>query len=293
MPEVNFVGIGAQKAATTWLYNVLSEHSMVTTSEFKELNFFTANYDRGYIWYENCFAKEPTENIKGECSPNYFISHDAARRAWKYNRDLKLICILRDPIDRAFSNHLHEIRKCHIAPSTSFEVALAKNPSYLQQSHYKMNLEYWLEYFAHDAFLILFSEDISTNPEKAYDQICHHLDIAQGARPTTISERHHENVAYKSPKIQKFLRHGGDTMRLLGMEGFVKSLKNVPTLKKTLSFNKQHLKTKIKPPTLETRLMMTDQFRQDIEFVANITGRKELPWPTWRELCKNLTINIE
>ncbi len=283
MAKVDFIGIGAQKAATTWLHHVLSEHESVTTNEAKELNFFTANYDRGYTWYESCFADSPSGNLCGECSPTYFFSSDAPRRARDYNKDLKLICILRDPIGRVFSNHLHEIRKGHIAPSTSVEAGLARNPAYVQQSQYKANLENWLTYFDRDALLVLFSEEVAANPDESYDQICKHLGISPGSGSDSISERFHENVTYKNQTLQKSLRFGGDVMRSLGMEGGVKKLKALPGLKQVLSMNKQHLKIMVPPPKSETREMLANQFRPDMEYVAELTGRQSLPWSTWSE----------
>ncbi len=283
MAKVDFIGIGAQKAATTWLHHVLSEHESVTTNEAKELNFFTANYDRGYTWYESCFANSPPGNLCGECSPTYFFSCDAPRRARDYNKDLKLICILRDPIGRVFSNHLHEIRKGHIAPSTSVEAGLARNPAYVQQSQYKANLEKWLTYFDRDALLVLFSEEVAANPDESYDQICKHLGISPGSGSDAISERFHENVTYKNQTLQKSLRFGGDVMRSLGMEGGLKKLKALPGLKQVLSMNKQHLKIMVPPPTSETREMLANQFRPDMEYVAELTGRQSLPWSTWSD----------
>ncbi|MFY2824323.1 sulfotransferase domain-containing protein [Ruegeria sp. MALMAid1280] len=283
MSKVEFIGIGAQKAATTWLHHVLSGHSAVTTGDTKELNFFTANYDRGYIWYESCFAEGPAGTIKGECSPTYFFSQDAPQRARDYNTDLKLICILRDPVERAYSNHLHEIRKGHIASSISFEDALAQNPAYERQSQYKMNLERWLDCFDRTALLLLFSEDISDDPKGTYDQICRHLAIAPDHNPAALSERHHETVTYRNPAVQRTLRRGGDMMRSLGMRGAVRKVKGLPGLKQALSMNRQHLKTKVAPPTGETRKKLTDLFTPDMEFVAKVTGRVDLPWQAWRE----------
>ncbi len=280
MSKVDFIGIGAQKAASTWLHHVLFEHSSVSSSVTKELNFFTANYDRGYSWYENCFKEDLTGHLKGECSPSYFFSRDAVQRAWRYNPDLKLICILRDPIDRAFSNHLHEIRKGHIAANTSFEVALERNPAYLMQSQYKTNLENWLECFKKDAFLVLFSEDISTNPKKTYNLICRHLGIKPEENPISIFERHHENIAYRNQTFQRALRFSGDAMRLMGMQNLVSRAKRLPGLKMALSLNKQHLKNNVSPPDVDTIKMLAEYFRADIEFVARFSGRKVLPWPT-------------
>ncbi|WP_158541334.1 sulfotransferase [Ruegeria sp. A3M17] len=284
MAKVDFIGIGAQKAATTWLHHVLSGHHSILTSETKELNFFTANYDRGYTWYESCFEASTDSAIRGECSPTYFFSRDAAERAARYSPELKLICILRDPIDRAFSNHMHEIRKGHIPPETTFEDAWKDNPAYSLQSQYKANLRRWLANFDRDALLLLFSEDIASNPNAIYEQVCGHLGVAPEQRPASITERHHENITYTYPAVQKTLRYVGDAMRSLGMQELVKNLKQAPGVKQALSMNKQHLKTMVTPPTQETREMLIDHFQSDIEYVAQITGRAVLPWPTWPEL---------
>ncbi|WP_170561780.1 sulfotransferase family protein [Ruegeria atlantica] len=284
MSKVDFIGIGAQKAATTWLHHVLSEHPLIATSEPKELNFFTANYDRGYTWYENFFRDSAENAIKGECSPTYFFSRDAAERAAQYSPDLKLICILRDPIERAFSNHMHEIRKGHIPPETTFEAAWKRNPAYSLQSQYKADLETWLANFDRDALLVLFSEDIASNPNAIYEQVCGHLGVEPKRHPASLTERHHENVTYLYPAVQKTLRYGGDAMRSLGMQDLVKNLKKAPGLKQALSMNKQHLKTKVAPPTPEMREMLVEHFRSDVEYVAQLTGRAVLPWPTWRDM---------
>ena len=54
--RATFVGIGAQKTASTWLYGVLASFPQVTTSTPKELDFFSAAFDRGYEWYERHFV---------------------------------------------------------------------------------------------------------------------------------------------------------------------------------------------------------------------------------------------
>lgn len=284
MTKTNFIGIGVQKAATTWLHHVLSEHPSVRTSETKELNFFNARYDLGFQWYESRFDPAEPGVIRGECSPNYFYSRDAAQRAWDYNPDFKLICILRDPVERAFSNHLHEIRKGHIPPDTSFEDALPLNPAYTLQSHYKANLQNWLDYFNKGALLVLLSEDVAKDPQGTYRRICAHLGVAPEENPSAITERHHETIVYKNQAVQNALRKGGSVLRSLGLADLVKGLKKAPGLKQALAMNKQHLKTKVSPPTPETRVMLAEQFRDDMEFVAQFLGRDNLPWPTWQLL---------
>ena len=67
----NFLGIGAQRAGTTWLYNCLNEHPDVFVSSAKEIHFFSHEFDRGVTWYEGHFQGRNTESAIGEITPNY------------------------------------------------------------------------------------------------------------------------------------------------------------------------------------------------------------------------------
>ena len=102
---------------TSWLHALAAAHPGVTASEPKELDFFSYHFDRGYRWYERHFAGPPgTPTVGFECSPSYFLDPRAPERAAAYHPGLKIVVLLRDPVARAYSNHLHEIAKGHIAP---------------------------------------------------------------------------------------------------------------------------------------------------------------------------------
>src|SRR5690606_8739996 len=90
-PRVHFLGIGVQKAGTTWLHRVLASHPEVFMAEAddKDLRFFNAYYDRGYEWYEGHF--KAAERIRcGEFSTSYFYSMDAPKRVHRYNPNMRL-----------------------------------------------------------------------------------------------------------------------------------------------------------------------------------------------------------
>lgn len=282
--KTDFICIGAQKSATSWLHNVLSEHPDIVTSTPKELNFFTANYDRGAAWYESFFTTRVSGQVCGESSPTYFFSADAPVRAKHYNPDFRIIVVLRDPIARAFSNHLHEIRKQHIAPDTTFENAMARNPTYIAQSQYRANLERWLACFDRRQMLVLLAEDIANDPQRAYQAVCAHLDVGQDVQPDAIGERHHQSHANKSAKIQSVLRWCGDRARSAGMGHMVKRVKSLPVIAKMLSFNKRDLTTAVPRPLAQTRQELIAIFRDDVTFVADFLGRDSLPWQTWDDL---------
>ena len=279
--KVGFIGIGAQKCATSWLHDVLATHPQVATRDPKELNYFQANYVRGAYWYDSQFQTNATSTIAGEFSPNYFTSRDAAARAYDYNPDLRLIAMLRDPIARAFSNHLHEIRKKHIPEHTTFEDAMADNGAYVGQSQYKTNIGQWLEFFRQDQLLNLLAEDIAHDPDKAFAQIATHLQISTDIDQTTLHGRSHESVAVKSEGLQNTLRMGGALARKAGVGGAVARIKAAPGVSTLLQANKKDLRTHVPDMLPTTRTELAQLFIPDMRYIAEITGRDTLPWLTW------------
>ncbi len=275
---VDFIGIGVQKAATSWLHDVLSSHPGIEASNPKEIDFFTHHFDRGYEWYESFFSTNASDLKRGECSPSYFYSRSAPERARRYNPDLKLVAILRDPVARAFSNHLHEIRKRHIPETRSFEDALQVNPLYLEQGRYQENLSRWLDVFGRDRLLVLLSEDIAQDPVTAFESVCTHLGVSKDVRPETLGERSHESVSSKNPGLQKILRSAGDAARSAGFGQAVRGIKAAPGIRDILALNKRDLRVEVPAMQAETRERLCETYAQDIAFVAGLLGRDRLPW---------------
>ncbi|WP_424931107.1 sulfotransferase family protein [Amaricoccus macauensis] len=291
--KVDFIGIGVQKAATSWLHDVLSAHSGIEASTPKEIDFFTHHVDRGYEWYESFFRSDEADVKRGECSPSYFYSLSAPARANAYNPEFRIIAILRDPVARAFSNHLHEIRKGHIPDTRTFEDALEANPLYVEQGRYKRNLERWLDVFGREAVLVLLAEDIAADPETAYARVCAHLGVSSEVRPDTLGERSHESVASRNAGFQKVLRSAGDAARSLGLGDAVRSVKAAPGVRDLLALNKRDLRSEIAPMLPETRERLSAQFQEDIGFVAELLERETLPWPSQSKSDPEVRVNLE
>jgi hypothetical protein len=280
--KVGFIGIGAQKAATSWLHDVLSAHPHVEASRPKELDFFTHHFDRGYAWYESHFRRSEDGVMRGESSPSYLYSQSAPRRARDYNRNLKLVAILRDPVSRAFSNHLHEIRKGHIPGSWSFEEALELNPMYLEQGRYALHLGRWLEVFDRQSLLVLVAEDIATDPETAFSRVCEHLGVSPKVKLDKLGERSHESVANRNEGVQKVLRTAGNAARSLGLGKAVRGLKATPGLRDLIALNRRDLRSEFPAMRPETVERLRAFFEPDIAFVSELLERKCLPWPSHR-----------
>jgi Sulfotransferase domain len=215
-PLPGFVIIGAGKSGTTYLYDRLTEHPLVYRSLVKEPHFFRHNFDKGEQWYRAHFYS-PSWNSKqgaitGEASGAMFYSH-AARRVESVVPDARLIAILRNPIDRAYSHYLHEVRLGF--ESLSFEEAIEAEPKRLEgetervlsnENYYSFGwrhhaytakgvywkaLEEWLRYFPREQLLIIKSEDFYADPSRILRKVAMFLGL-----PDWRPSLHHGHKAY-------------------------------------------------------------------------------------------------
>jgi hypothetical protein len=118
---IDFIGIGAAKCGTTWLAKCLEEHPDILMSSGKskkELLFFNNSesvdkfrdekvsyFDKGYSWYLKQFPDPEIGKIRGEFTTLYLTDTDAAKRIKEFNPNVKIIAILRNPINMINSTH--------------------------------------------------------------------------------------------------------------------------------------------------------------------------------------------
>jgi hypothetical protein len=153
----DFVIIGAQKGGTTSLYRLLRQHPYVRPAARKELHYFSFRFDRGLDWYRSCFPAPRQENerntITGEASPYYLFHPHAPRRMAEAVPRARLIALLRNPVDRAYS-HYQMIVGFGQEPLT-FEEALAAEEARLSGEKAKMLVDHRYHSFAHQYFSYL------------------------------------------------------------------------------------------------------------------------------------------
>jgi len=183
----DFLIVGTQKGGTTSLHEYLAEHPRVSPPVTKEVHYFDHAHHRGDEWYRAHFrtTTRPDE-ISGESTPYYLFHPLVPELVARDLPDSKLIVILRNPIDRAFSHHNHEQALGY--EELAFEEAIAREPerlegeeerilddpryrsfshqhhSYLSRSRYADQLEQWFRHTDRDRLLILSSEDLFEDP---------------------------------------------------------------------------------------------------------------------------------
>jgi len=107
--KVDFLIAGTQKGGTTALGNHLRRHPDICMARVKEVHFFDqdkhfSKRDVNYSIYHSFFPKHSKARAFGEATPIYMFWQDAPKRIWEYNPDMKIILILRNPVDRAYSH---------------------------------------------------------------------------------------------------------------------------------------------------------------------------------------------
>ncbi len=197
-----FLIVGVMKGGTTSLYEYLIQHPQIIPSLQKEIDFFNYQFNFGLDWYTSHFPPLPKypKFITGEASPTYLLDLKTAQRVFEYFPKVKLLIILRNPVDRAISqyyDHFHwlgrEKRTLQDAINSEIEVLnslddpteIEINSSFwqTQKGHlwrglYVYFIEKWMQIFPAEQFLILQSEDLYTHPQETLQQAFEFLGVS-------------------------------------------------------------------------------------------------------------------
>jgi hypothetical protein len=206
----DFLVIGAMKAGTTMFYEWLVTHPNVLPAAVKEVHFFDSHFPEAQPWYR---AHLPTARqyrrrakrlggrvVTGEASPTYLFHPLAPRRVRWVVPQVKLIVLLRDPVNRAYSHYQTGIR--HDWEALSFEAALDREEqrldgqidallmderhhrsfpryrwSYQAMGRYAEQLEAWFAHFPREQFLFVDNKDFDRDPDAVYRRVYDFLDI--------------------------------------------------------------------------------------------------------------------
>lgn len=286
--KINFIGIGAQKCASTWVHSVLSDHPEVAVLPGKEIDFFSYYYNFGYEWYEKHICDVGPAKMIGEVSPSYFAdSSDTPDRVFFYNPKMRIVLSLRDPIERAYSNHLNEVKLGHVTnQNLEFENGLANNPMYLEQSRYGRQLARWLAVFPRDQVLVIFQEDIRDDSFGQARNLYRFLNVAENHQSWFLEKKVNESRIIKNTRVDNFLKLLGKLGRSTGAGKLVEIVrKNDLVCRLRHSHNQIDLRQIVPPMREDTRIYLQNALADDMRELAHQLGKKDLPWPSWEVMC--------
>jgi Sulfotransferase family len=290
----NFLIIGVEKAGTTALYHYLQQHPQIYMSPVKEPAFFLFDGEEpdergpGHLPtshitniddYRGLFRGVSSETAIGEASPAYIYNPRAPERIQYYIPDAKLIAILRNPVERAYSNFLHS-KSLGREPLTDFTQALQEEEARIQDGwgglwHYKRKGFYYeqlmryLDRFDKDQIRVYLQEDLSNNPTEVLQDIFMFLDVESSFVPD-VSTRYNLSGVPKNKALHTLV-----------------TTLNRPLLKKVLPAQvvrrlREPVRKRIlaKPPQLplEARRQLIEAYREDILKLQDLIGRDLRKW---------------
>lgn len=178
----DFLGIGAQKAGSSWLWENLRCHPDLYLPDQKELHFFDRRYHRSLRTYASKF-RDSGGRIKGEITPAYStLTPDRIALIHSLMPDLRIVLLIRDPVERAWSHALmhlldkQEIRSLEKVDPAEFYAHFTGDDS-RGKGDYLRILDNWTAFYAEEQVFVGFFEDIRTRPEGLFRDVLTHLGV--------------------------------------------------------------------------------------------------------------------
>ena len=259
-PLPDYLIIGAHRAGTTSLWTYLHEHPCVSVNfprlqGVKGVRYFDENYARGIGWYRSHFPtaayrgylrrRHGTRALAGDASSYYLFHPAAAERAARVVPDARIVVLLRNPIDRAYS-HWQRERRDGKEPLERFDEAVAAEPerlageverilnddryysyahenfSYIAQGLYLDPLRRWFEHYPRERVHVELSERFSREPQAAYERVLNFLGLPslelRDARPRNTVAAEPLDPAIRQQLSARLAPHNRRLEEFLGIE---------------------------------------------------------------------------
>jgi len=220
-----FIIPGAHKSGTTALWAYLDEHPQICMSRPKEPHFFTKvegvlgtgvkkpgyrrplTWNRGLAWYKSLFQDCGNVPFRGEASADYFSAPDSPALIKAFIPDVRLVILLRDPVDRLYSHYWHDQRLGYDFPD--FEMSVRENhlifQYYFDISRYRMHLENFFAEFSMDQTLILLHSDLNKEPVETLRKVYRFIGCDPDFLPSSIGKRFNPQMRPKFRRLERMI----------------------------------------------------------------------------------------
>lgn len=290
----SFLVVGAAKAGTTSIYRYLQQHPSIYMPRVKESHYFSGirrdEFRHGTIYgrdiprtlseYEQRFSAASPGQVIGEACVSYLYYPRAPMMIKAIIPDAKIVIILRDPSERAFSNYLHHVRD-GVEPLT-FEDALAKEPEraregywwgyqYRGASFYFESVKRYLEIFSHSRVKVFLFEELQQNPRNMMEEMFRFLGVDDTFAPKM--QRYNVSGIPRSIYLQRFLTEPSQTKAMLSRLLPASTRRDLRSFLRRKNLRRPQMKA-------STRQLLKSTFRSDVERLQNLVGRDLTSWNT-------------
>lgn len=296
-----FLIVGVQKAGTTSIYGYLKQHPQVYMSPIKETNFFGTDWEKKKeekreenlntgkrrkidSWEKYCelFLNVQDEIAIGEVSPNYFDNYQtSSKMILRYVPDVNMIAILRNPVDRAYSDYLMHLRDgINVGKIRSLSEQAkfhAHTSSTIKKGFYYAPVKHYFDTFGQEKLKIILYDDLCKDSLGVMQEIYQFLGVDDKFNPDT-SKRQQTATIPKNQALNNLLQTKNpirkavsSTLKLLMPLEMRQKLRS--SLIKLNSGGKE-----LMPLSLEERKLLTDLYREDILKLQDLIQKDLSSW---------------
>ena len=162
---LDFVCVAAPRSGTTWLFEALRQHRSIHIPAAKELNFFNEallghmefKYSRGIGYYRRQFDGASKDTRLGDVSPTYYVDPRAAQRIFQHFPNVRIVCLLRNPVEVVYSTYLKT--RAYFPMPPTFKLAIEEYPEILNLGYYYKYLLRYCDLFPTEHIYVRTYED--------------------------------------------------------------------------------------------------------------------------------------
>lgn len=209
IPHPDFLIIGTQKGGTTWLRRMLIAHPEVYIPPYpEEVHFFNRAIEQPDLYFALFNIQEAKGKLLGEKSPNYFhMPENAIRFIKTILPDIKLVVILRNPVERAWSQarmHSSEFNQKELGKKDLLKLVLqVASRGNFERTNYAKVLQKWLRYFDAKQLLVYYYDDLQADPQQFLNQVCDDLQVKHFT-PKELQKRVHVSKSLQMPSALRW-----------------------------------------------------------------------------------------
>jgi hypothetical protein len=288
---LDFLCLGAQKAGTSYLVGALRSHPDIQLPGCKELHFFSpigeykshgdfaqSNFGKDLDWHRQQFQVD--DRVRGEVSTHYLFDPDCAKRIKRSFPDVKLFAILRNPVDRAFSQYNMERYKTAKERRPLMQIVRDEpDNEILMRGMYFQQLVPFMELFGPDQIRAYLFEDMISDPASFFADLYTFIGVDPGFMPSVTNRRVNSSRRTRFPLVTKGIRFTRRSLETLGLRSVVRSLIHVGAGRWIRNFNTRYnhipVDFELSPGD---RLALQEVYLPDIERLETLIARDLRAW---------------
>ncbi|WP_138429434.1 sulfotransferase family protein [Fodinibius saliphilus] len=272
--KVDFMIVGSQKCGTTTLAEMLRRHPAIVSCDEKEPMFFCSspNWQDEISDYHSLFQwKKGGMHFESSTSYTFYPYRDLKvwDRLYTYNPDLKIIYIVRHPIDRIISSYMHAYEQGHF--DTGLEKTIVKNAFFLNVTRYATQIRPYIDRFGSENVQILFFEDLVQDPSAVVSELSKFLGISE--KNFGDVQNIHSNKSVGGNKLHHRYKNPGIVLRIVR--------RFLPFVWKKITDNSDRAFKEKPQMDRQYQEMVLHLLRNEIDELEQITGRD---LSTWRKI---------